>query len=494
MQEFEKSQTEYLDTISLPTDLAGSFSQIGPAETVPKTVNFGTKREPKSFERKEITCKGTLNDECNKEFEEAFAKCPFCGTHTHSHGVVPIRLKHTPFGMDSVVIQVNRLRRLCPKCGRTFMQEVPFQAPGHRITKAALRDLLLRLTRCHILKEVAIMTGIDRKTIKEVHKEYLKNKYFDENGKLKAPTCYSRHLGIDEWLLHAGRVYATFIIDLDTGHILWIQDSKKKEVVKEFMDHVGDEWMKHVEAVACDMNADFASAFKERYPHIDIVYDRFHIVKNFNEKVIDPVRKEEYKRLILEGREEDAKNLNKAKYILASNRDTLEQKDKQVIEAKTSINNNDSSQSLFKSLRNPTKARTDYLKRYEELIYDNQNFIFIDIIKEAIKQAYNVKTEDMMKMILDNVIGFCEDMNNKHFSWFGKLIKNHLSGIITFVKHHITSGKCEGCVNLVKTIRRASYGFRDTNYFFLLLLDASRNFPWLGIEQEKKAAKSKAKV
>ena len=93
-----------------------------------------------------------------------------------------------------------------------------------------------------------------------------------------------------------------------------------------------------------------------------------------------------------------------------------------------------------------------------------------------------------------NVIGICEDINNKHFSWFGKLIKNHLSGIIIFVKYQITSGKCEGCVNLVKTIRRASYGFRDTEYFLLLLLEASRNFPWLGFEQEEKAAKIKAHV
>ena len=197
MQEFKKSQTGYLDTISLPTDLSGSFCQVGQADIVLKQINIGTKREPKYFIRREIICKGNLNDEHNKKFEEAFAICPDCGVHTHSHGSIPKRIKHTPNGMDSVVIQVKRLRRLCPKCGRTFMQEVPFQAPGHRITKAALRDLLIRLTRCHILKEVALMTGIDRKIIKNVHKEYLASKYF-EDGKLKAPTSYSRHLGIDE--------------------------------------------------------------------------------------------------------------------------------------------------------------------------------------------------------------------------------------------------------------------------------------------------------
>ena len=48
--------------------------------------------------------------------------------------------------------------------------------------------------------------------------------------------------------------------------------------------------MSHVEAVACDMNADFARAFTKACPHLDIVYDHFHIIKNFNEKVIMPVR------------------------------------------------------------------------------------------------------------------------------------------------------------------------------------------------------------
>ena len=53
------------------------------------------------------------------------------------------------------------------------------------------------------------------------------------------------------------------------------------------------EWMSHVKAVACDMNSDFEEAFKEMCPHIKIVYDHFHIVKNFNEKVINKVRIEE---------------------------------------------------------------------------------------------------------------------------------------------------------------------------------------------------------
>ncbi len=51
--------------------------------------------------------------------------------------------------------------------------------------------------------------------------------------------------------------------------------------------------MSKVEAVACDMNSDFEEAFREKCEHIDIVFDYFHIVKNFNEKVVAAVRKEE---------------------------------------------------------------------------------------------------------------------------------------------------------------------------------------------------------
>ncbi len=48
--------------------------------------------------------------------------------------------------------------------------------------------------------------------------------------------------------------------------------------------------MQGVQAVACDMNSDFEEAFLEKSRHITIVYDHFHIVKNFNDNVISAVR------------------------------------------------------------------------------------------------------------------------------------------------------------------------------------------------------------
>ena len=46
--------------------------------------------------------------------------------------------------------------------------------------------------------------------------------------------------------LHDGHRYATHIIDMLTGHILWIARQEEKRVVYDFIEHVGLEWMDNV--------------------------------------------------------------------------------------------------------------------------------------------------------------------------------------------------------------------------------------------------------
>lgn len=92
--------------------------------------------------------------------------------------------------------------------------------------------------------------------------ERLKEKYTVNRQKLIKPETYAEYLGIDEFKLHDGHKYANHIIDLKSGHILWIAPGMKKQVVFDFIDHVGLEWMDHVEAIACDMNSDFQEAFE----------------------------------------------------------------------------------------------------------------------------------------------------------------------------------------------------------------------------------------
>lgn len=82
------------------------------------------------------------------------------------------------------------------------------------------------------------------------------------------------------------------------------------------------EFMQQVKCVASDMNSDYVEAFQDQCPWIKVVYDHFHIVQSLNQKVISEVRKDEQRRLIKEGRKEEAKALKGTKYILMTKAET----------------------------------------------------------------------------------------------------------------------------------------------------------------------------
>ena len=351
-------------------------------------------------------------------------------------------------------------------------KKVPFKDDKHFITKALkeyIRDLLA--TNNFTNKEISYLTGVNRNIVKEIDKERLIEKYtIDGLGKkLIKPEIYAKHLGIDEFKLHDGYKYATHIIDYDTGHILWIAEGKKKQVVYDFINHVGIEWMSHVEAVACDMNSDFEEAFKEKCPHIKIVYDHFHIVKNFNDKVIAAIRKDEQERLIKAGDEEAAKKLKRSKYILYSSTNTLNKKDEEVQNKKIISKGSQ----LFNKAE--IKRHGNYYDRYEKLVNNNDLFLTIELIKDTLAEAYRVDSEDKMVGLIFDIMELCEASNNKHLRWFGNLLYNHFDGIITHATIRISAGKIEGINNKIKTLRRQAYGYPDDEYFFLKLIDMSRN-------------------
>ncbi len=62
-------------------------------------------------------------------------------------------------------------------------------------------------------------------------------------------------------MVHNEYRYATVILDMESGCILWLHEGKKKQVVYDFIEHVGFEWISKVEAVSADMNSDFEKAF-----------------------------------------------------------------------------------------------------------------------------------------------------------------------------------------------------------------------------------------
>ena len=385
--------------------------------------------------------------------EEEDRCCPYCGHRMHLNAGRENHLRHLPFGPYPSAVTFSHCQFQCPQCHKTTSHYVPFKAEGFRITEqlhAYIRDLLSAGT--YTLKMIADATGVNENTVKAIDLQRLQEKYCDDDGNLKKPEEQAVYLGIDEFKLHNGHKYATHIINMETGHILWIARGKKKQVVYDFIEHVGLEWMDNVEVVACDMNSDFQEAFEEKCPHIQPVFDYFHIVKNFNDNVIDKVRKDETRRLEAEGDLAAARSLKRCKYILTSSRKTLAKKDTVL-----------------------PKGKNNALSRYEELIANNKLLLAADLIKTKLSHAYAYDDEIDMANDITEIIELCNSTGNTHFRWFGRLLLNHFEGIVAHATYRISAGKIEGINNRIKTLRRQGYGYPDDDYFFLKLFDMSRS-------------------
>ena len=219
--------------------------------------------------------------------------CPACGQKMHIHGSRITMLRHLRFGSRLSAVSFEKRRYRCPCCGHTEMESVPFKADDHNITRELFQFTRDLLAYGFTNKEVSELTGLGKNTVKEIDLQRLKDKYTVDGKTLRKPEKQARFLGVDEFKLHNGYKYASLIIDMESGHILWLAHGKRKRTVYDFIDHVDEAWMDGVEAVACDMNSDFQKAFEERCPHIQPVFDYFHLVKNFNEKVVGAIRKDE---------------------------------------------------------------------------------------------------------------------------------------------------------------------------------------------------------
>ena len=168
-------------------------------------------------------------------------------------------------------------------------------------------------------------------------------------------------------------------------------------------------------------------------------------MKNFNDKVISEVRKDEQQRLKEAGDIEGAKSLKRSKYILTSSVETLREKDekgRQKQEAPVK------EESLFKKQVVVTANNRE--ARYKDLVANNRLLFFCDLIKEKLHDSYKrIEVEDMIRDISES-ISICIETEDKHFIWFAKLLNNHFDGVVAHAKHPISAGKIEGINNRIR--------------------------------------------
>jgi transposase len=104
--------------------------------------------------------------------------------------------------------------------------------------------------------------------------------------------------------------FFTIITDLETRRVIWVSDSRKKAALDRFFKIIGREACREITVVACDQHDAYAASVKDYCPYATLVWDRFHIMQQF-EIAVNETRKELHSQLY---RDDNAKHLSRGSY------------------------------------------------------------------------------------------------------------------------------------------------------------------------------------
>jgi transposase len=406
-------------------------------------------------------------------------KCPHCGHEgLHVHKNLEITLKHASTFIDLIQLRVHYHSYRCPKCRRLTRDTIPMRCGDTHYTFYYKAQVLRVLEDYGMtLKKCAKMLRASDRQVKEIKFEALNLLA----GDLK-PTHYSRYIAIDEFLLEHPHRYCTIVIDAETGELLYLEKGKSKAQVEGFMKFVGDDFMKHVEAVVMDMNNTYYPAISKAYPHIDLNYDPFHLVQWYQDKVMDGLRKTEYKRLkkeadkaAEEGRIEDAadlmaqaKKMFDSRFILMTSRTALEAKDK--ANKKTNEEYRERCKELgIEPPEGHKDRRENNVEVLDSVLKADEKIATAFTLGNELREIIHIRNMEEMTSSLEDWVKTAQNSKIAQLTRFANTILSHWEGIINMAKHGLSTGILEGTNCFIKNMRRSAFGYTDFDFFGLLI-------------------------
>lgn len=89
-------------------------------------------------------------------------------------------------------------------------------------------------------------------------------------------------MAIAEIAIRKGHKYLTVVLDLQSGAVVFVGDGKGAESLLPFWRRLRRSGAQ-IKAVAVDLFPAYTSAITTHLPQAAIVYDRFHVIKLFND-------------------------------------------------------------------------------------------------------------------------------------------------------------------------------------------------------------------
>lgn len=359
--------------------------------------------------------------------EPGTSRCSACrSADVVSRGHVERRFRTLPIGPRPTFLVLPIPRVACRACGVVRQVDVTFADPRRTYTKRFER-YVLGLSRRMTIRDAAAHLGVGWDLVKDIQKRDLSRRF--AKPKLK----HLRRIAIDEIAVAKGHRYMTVVMDLDSGAVVFVGDGKGADALKPFWKRLRPSRAR-IEAVAMDMSAAYRGAVSAHLKSAVIVFDHFHVIKLFNDKLSD-LRRSLYHRA-----EADQKKVLKgARWLLLKNPENLD------------TNKNEK-------------------QRLEEALALNKPLATAYYLKEDLRRFWEQPGKWFATVFLIDWLRRAEASGVKMLQQMAKTLAAHRSGLLAYYDAKITSGPMEGTNNKIKTMKRMAYGFRDPEFFKLKIL------------------------
>lgn len=356
---------------------------------------------------------GTFRCACGMEFKRYY-------------DVRDVFVRDLPWGpWPNVFLLVPRFRVSCPDCG-VKTEPLDWIPRGCTYTRRLAEAVALACREVRCISAIADAFGLSWDTVKRIDKSSLEQE-------LNPPDLGDvRHLALDEFSIKRRHSYGTIFLDVERNRVLWVCRTREKEAVMDVFRNVfGKSVCDGIEAVSMDWWRGYEAAVKEALPKAHIVWDLFHIIKKYNQEVVDRVRLHEAKRCQTE---EERRVMKKTKFILVKNRSNL-------------VNEEPA--------------------RLKELLAVNRRLFAVYVLRDALKKLWEYRYPGPAEKWFKGWYNRAIRSRIPELKRFARALKERLHGILAHCRHPIHTGTLEGINNKVKVIKRVAYGFRDQDYFFL---------------------------
>ncbi len=345
-------------------------------------------------------------------------KCPCCNELTSKiHDKRIQKVRDIPIKNYPTYLSVLKRRFRCG-CGRRFTEHINFIPKHHQISSRVSMKILEDLREMNPFKSVALKNNVSVATVKRIQDKIYHT----------AKPCLPNVLSIDEFKGNSDNIkYHCSLVDVENKKLLDILKDRKQNFLEDYFSKYSRKERATVKFFVCDMWKPYTGVAQKLFPDAKIIIDKYH-----------------YVRLVIWAIDGARKRIQKS----------METKHKKMFfNCKRLL------------MKRESELTVEGLSKLETLFWYSQELLQAYTLKELFFKIMDMESPQEKEIALEKWIVLAKTSGVAEFERYSRTFETWKEEIVNSFYFPYTNGCTEGINNLIKVIKRISFGYRNFNSF-----------------------------